>query len=321
MNWYERHIGDYLKDTAHLSLLEHGVYTRLLDVYYTREGPIPDDQVARLIGARSRDEREALATVLQEYFELIDGCWTQARCDREIARYNDAGPEREARKANENTRMRRHRDERAKLFQALTDAGLHAPWNIKMPELRAMVQRLQQASPETAPATLRPPSPATAPATPATATQYPLPSTQIERERAGARNPVDNSSAGSPSHTAAVPAMDPEYRGLLAELRPDLVPSAEAVWAKFCGHKPPRQRTPTTWRQWVLDERQPGDRPRNGHHPPQPATSDPNSRASVEAIGIQLGVGRWNEAAEQWPAYRARVRHAQSQTPPPQERA
>jgi uncharacterized protein YdaU (DUF1376 family) len=32
VNYYERHIGDYLKDTAHLSLLEHGIYTRLLDV-------------------------------------------------------------------------------------------------------------------------------------------------------------------------------------------------------------------------------------------------------------------------------------------------
>ena len=46
MNYYKRHIGDYLKDTAHLSLLEHGVYARLLDVYYTRETAIPDDQAA-----------------------------------------------------------------------------------------------------------------------------------------------------------------------------------------------------------------------------------------------------------------------------------
>ena len=47
MNYYKRHIGDYLKDTAHLSLLEHGVYARLLDVYYTRETAIPDDHLRR----------------------------------------------------------------------------------------------------------------------------------------------------------------------------------------------------------------------------------------------------------------------------------
>ena len=53
MNYYERHIGDYLKDTAHLSLLEHGIYGRLLDIYYTREEPIQEAQVMRLVWARS----------------------------------------------------------------------------------------------------------------------------------------------------------------------------------------------------------------------------------------------------------------------------
>ena len=89
MNYYERHIGDYLKDTSHLSLLEHGVYTRLLDVYYTRESGIPAGEAARLIGARSRDERSALASVLAEFFELIEGTYVQARADREIARFKD----------------------------------------------------------------------------------------------------------------------------------------------------------------------------------------------------------------------------------------
>lgn len=89
MNYYERHIGDYLKDTAHLSLLEHGVYTRLLDVYYTRESAIPDDQVARLIGARSKEEREALTAVLDEFFQKSDAGWMQGRCEAEISRFQD----------------------------------------------------------------------------------------------------------------------------------------------------------------------------------------------------------------------------------------
>lgn len=87
MNYYEHHIGDYLKDTAHLSLLEHGVYRRLLDVYYTRESGIPDDQAARLIGARSKEEREALSAVLAEFFSLRDGTHWQGRTDREIERF------------------------------------------------------------------------------------------------------------------------------------------------------------------------------------------------------------------------------------------
>jgi uncharacterized protein YdaU (DUF1376 family) len=97
VNFYKRHIGDYLKDTAHLSLLEHGVYTRLLDVYYTRESGIPDEQAARLIGARARDEVAALKVVLGEFFELIDGTWIQQRCEREI---RDASTKAEASREN-----------------------------------------------------------------------------------------------------------------------------------------------------------------------------------------------------------------------------
>lgn len=89
MNYYERHIGDYLKDTSHLSLLEHGVYGRLLDVYYSREGAIPADQAERLVGARSKDERAALSVVLDEFFTVVDGAFRHERCERELDRYRD----------------------------------------------------------------------------------------------------------------------------------------------------------------------------------------------------------------------------------------
>lgn len=90
MNYYERHIGDYLKDAVHLSLLEHGIYCRLLDVYYTRESPIPDSQVPRLIGARSPDEISSLINVLGEFFTKdADGNWRQDRCEKEILRYRE----------------------------------------------------------------------------------------------------------------------------------------------------------------------------------------------------------------------------------------
>lgn len=84
MNYYRRHIGDYLRDTSHLTLLEHGVYTRLLDVYYTREAAIPAGQAARLIGARSKEDREAVDRVLGEFFDRVGDAWAQSRCDREI---------------------------------------------------------------------------------------------------------------------------------------------------------------------------------------------------------------------------------------------
>jgi uncharacterized protein YdaU (DUF1376 family) len=84
MNFYKRHIGDYIKKAGHLTLLEHGIYARLMDVYYTREAGIPEDKAARLIGARTKEEVQALANVLDEFFTLVDGVWTQGRCEEEI---------------------------------------------------------------------------------------------------------------------------------------------------------------------------------------------------------------------------------------------
>jgi uncharacterized protein YdaU (DUF1376 family) len=88
MNFYKRHIGDYIKKAGHLTLLEHGIYARLMDVYYTREAGVPEDKAARLIGARTKDELQALANVLDEFFDLVDGVWVQNRCEEEIAAAN-----------------------------------------------------------------------------------------------------------------------------------------------------------------------------------------------------------------------------------------
>ncbi|MCA8482275.1 YdaU family protein [Burkholderia multivorans] len=142
MNFYKRHIGDYLKDTAHLSLLEHGVYTRLLDVYYTRESGIPDDQAARLIGARARDEVAALKVVLGEFFELVDGTWIQQRCEREIADAAEGEIDRDAKRENERDRQRRHRDRRRKLFDELRKHDIVPPYDTSTEQLQAILSRV-----------------------------------------------------------------------------------------------------------------------------------------------------------------------------------
>lgn len=86
MNYYEHHLGDYAKDTAHLSMLEHGAYRLLLDRYYATEQGIPADQAHRLARARTREEREAVDTVLSEFFVLKDGVWRNGRADEEVAK-------------------------------------------------------------------------------------------------------------------------------------------------------------------------------------------------------------------------------------------
>lgn len=58
MHHYPKSPGDYMRDAAHLTLLEHGAYNRLLDIYYATEKPFPLDvrALARKAGARSRQE-------------------------------------------------------------------------------------------------------------------------------------------------------------------------------------------------------------------------------------------------------------------------
>lgn len=111
MNYYEHHLGDYVRDAGHLSMLEDGAYRRLIDAYYIREAALPAglEDVCRLIRARKKAEREAVAHVLREFFRLSEDGWHHSRCDREIARYVE---KREKAKANANARwspaMRSH---------------------------------------------------------------------------------------------------------------------------------------------------------------------------------------------------------------------
>lgn len=179
MNYFEHHIGDYAEATAHLSFVEDAAYSRCIRKYYAKEKPLPADvkAVQRLVGARTKEEKDAVEAVLIEFFVLSDDGWRNARCDADIAVYQAGEPEREAKKANEETRLKRHREERAALFQQLTAAGLHAAWNTTMKELRKMVAELPATGAATAGPETPETQPATAPATPVTATQTPLPTT------------------------------------------------------------------------------------------------------------------------------------------------
>jgi uncharacterized protein YdaU (DUF1376 family) len=84
MNYYERHLGDYARDTSHLSMLEHGALNLLLDRYYATEKGIPDDIVMRVAHARNHAEKQAVASVLNEFFVLTNGVWVSSRAEREI---------------------------------------------------------------------------------------------------------------------------------------------------------------------------------------------------------------------------------------------
>lgn len=118
MNFYKHHIGDYAAATAHLSIVEDGAYSRLLRIYYRDEKPLPGDMktVLRLTAARSREEREAVQTVLEEFFTFdpVANVWRNKRADEELAKW--------AQQAETNRRIAEEREAR-KRARAANDTG------------------------------------------------------------------------------------------------------------------------------------------------------------------------------------------------------
>lgn len=121
MNYYEHHLGDYMRDTAHLSWLEDCAYRRLLDVYYVRERALPADirECCKLARAVTKPERDAVSYVLAEFFEQHDdGCYHQKRADEEIQRYQD-----------KQAKAKRSADARWTAHRAQSEGNANAPPN------------------------------------------------------------------------------------------------------------------------------------------------------------------------------------------------
>lgn len=91
LNHYPRHVGDFVKDTVGLSLAERGAYTVMLDQYYSSEKPLPlnADEIYRMCGAITPQDRKAVDYVLRKYFDVRVTGRHQKRCDAEIAAYRE----------------------------------------------------------------------------------------------------------------------------------------------------------------------------------------------------------------------------------------
>ena len=99
MIFYKRFIGDYKRDTGHLSLIEHGAYALLLDYFYASEKPLPIDgqRLYRLTMAASDGERAAVDYVLESFWlETGDG-WVNPRALEEIEKAREFNAAQKAR--------------------------------------------------------------------------------------------------------------------------------------------------------------------------------------------------------------------------------
>jgi uncharacterized protein YdaU (DUF1376 family) len=85
--YYRFFVGDYVRDAGHLSLLEHGAYRRLIDLYMVGAAPLPFDMphLYRLLHATSKEEQAAVQVVVEEFFKMDGPVLRHKRCDRELS--------------------------------------------------------------------------------------------------------------------------------------------------------------------------------------------------------------------------------------------
>ena len=84
MPWW---VADYFRDTMHLTRDQHGGYMMLLGAYWTRGGPLPDnDAMLAAIVKATPAEWKKLRPVLSGFFIVGDGVWRQKRAEEEIAK-------------------------------------------------------------------------------------------------------------------------------------------------------------------------------------------------------------------------------------------
>jgi uncharacterized protein YdaU (DUF1376 family) len=85
VNFYKHYIGDFQRDTGHLSLTERGAYLCLIHHYYATEKPVPNDHAAlcRVAGAITKPERDAVRAVMA-FFTPCDSGLMHARIEAEI---------------------------------------------------------------------------------------------------------------------------------------------------------------------------------------------------------------------------------------------
>lgn len=88
MHYYQFNIADYRADTAHLSIIEHGIYRQLIDWYYLDEKPIAKEtQVVMRRLRLGSNELHYLENVLNDFFILTDLGYFHGRIEKEIELY------------------------------------------------------------------------------------------------------------------------------------------------------------------------------------------------------------------------------------------
>jgi uncharacterized protein YdaU (DUF1376 family) len=320
VNFIEWHIGDWIKHTRKLALIERAIYHELLMAYYTQEGPFPNAQDAYATinpEGLTRALRDATDKVLARMFVLVEGAgYTNKRADEEIYRYQQKQPAAENKRKNDRERQERARDRRAALFAQLRAHGITAPYDATTAQLEQSLARLERehrppvTGHVTAPVTRD--NTATSPQSPTpsnTDTKHSvgddstLPGTHAELDRK-AREAAEAMKAQGMTDTDA---SDVRLRAMVQQgmSKEELASAAAAAVKAGKGWPWALARAKNRRQDAAALVIQPGQE--------QPSISWQDSREGVEAMGERVGLGRWKQFDSEsgqhdpWPAYRSRV--------------
>jgi uncharacterized protein YdaU (DUF1376 family) len=272
LNYYNRHIGDYAKQTAHLSFAEDGAYNRMLDYYYSKELPLPLDRAVlyRKVRAKTKPEQAMIDSLLAEFFYEAEDGWHKNRCDEEIMRAREAGEDEAAKRENEKERQQRYRQRRKEIFAALREYGIVPKWDTPIDELQRLLNtHLSRGSRDTgnAPVTRT-----------ATANQEPI-----------ANNQEPVKSLGRTARATRLPTtwtLPADWGEWARQEKPHLgsAGALQAVEEKFRdywlaqpGQKGVKQDWQATWRNWVRNEH--GAKNGNGNNGLRNSRDDERSAA------------------------------------------
>jgi len=87
MNFFKLFIGDYQRDTAHLTLAENGAYFMMLQHYYATQKPLPTGKALhRMLRAQDKAEREAIDSIAAQFWREIENGLINERASKEIAK-------------------------------------------------------------------------------------------------------------------------------------------------------------------------------------------------------------------------------------------
>jgi len=251
--WMPLWVGDYLADTQHLTMAEHGAYFLLMMAYWRNRGPLVDDdkRLAAIVKVTPK-EWKALRSTMAEFFQVDAGRWSHKRIEAELS----------------------GADVRSEKAAAKAKAAAQARWGNSSKDAKSNAPSMPQAVPKDMHEVCPSPSPS------------PI----------GIHTGLENTktSVCADPHTQ----FSEKFRAA-ATSRPEL--DIDAVWAKFNDHYPPDKRTVARWKTWLTNEHAPRVSSAGA-----PSTSDPDSRSSIEAMGVAKGIGKWSEL-EQWSVYRDRV--------------